>query len=122
MPDSNSRVTTVPSAVALSSSARLAMFRNTSSRVASPSCMSEIPNSDSLYCSSSKKPYPWRNDDEPHRRKSKRLLELLKILTAKSFSLSWGITKVMKAFFSSIGSTFRCCKKDIVPGSEALPT
>ncbi|KFK27922.1 hypothetical protein AALP_AA8G447500 [Arabis alpina] len=60
-PDAKSRVTMVPSAVAVSSSARLAMFRNTSSRVARPSWMSEIPNSDSLFCSSSKNPCSWRN-------------------------------------------------------------
>lgn len=55
-PDVRSRVTIVPSTAALSSSAFLAMFKKTSSRVARPSWISEIPNSSSLSCSSAKKP------------------------------------------------------------------
>ena len=47
-PDVKSRVTIVPSTAALSSSAFLAMFKKTSSRVARPSWISEIPNSSSL--------------------------------------------------------------------------
>ena len=54
MPDSKSRVTMVLAAVALSSLARLAMFRNTFSRDASPSCKSEFLNSGSPFFSSSK--------------------------------------------------------------------
>lgn len=49
------RVTNLPSAVAASSSACLAIFKKTSSRVASPSWMSTIPYSLSLSWSSVKK-------------------------------------------------------------------
>ena len=54
-PDERSRVTRLPSAVELSSSAWCAIFRNTSSSVARLICMSEIPSSSSLSWSSAKK-------------------------------------------------------------------
>lgn len=53
VPDVKVRVTKLFSTVAVSSAALLATFKKTSSRVVRPSCMSAIPNSLSLYCSSS---------------------------------------------------------------------
>ena len=54
-PDVIVKVTSRPSAAALSNSACLAIFKKTSSRVVRPSCISAIPNSSSLSCSSLKK-------------------------------------------------------------------
>lgn len=47
-PDVKVKVTRLPSAVALSSSACFAIFKKTSSRVVRPSWMSDMPNSCSL--------------------------------------------------------------------------
>jgi hypothetical protein len=54
-PDVKVKVTKLPSAVALSSSACFAIFKKTSSRVVRPSWMSDMPNSSSLSWSSEKK-------------------------------------------------------------------
>ena len=77
----------VLAAVALSSLARLAMFRNTFSRDASPSCKSEFLNSGSPFYSSSKI--------------LQKCLEIIysTFLTVRNVSLSWGITKIKKALF-----------------------
>ena len=46
--------------------------------------------------------------------------KVVSMLTVKRFSLSCGITKVMKALVSSTGLTLRCCKKMITKSSEGV--
>jgi len=61
-PDVKVKVTRVPSAAALSSSACFAIFKKTSSRVVRPSWMSDMPNSSFLSWSSEKKFWFERNN------------------------------------------------------------